>query len=141
MVFQPRADLQNQAIGWLPKGCSSYGSGMVVRFSRIWVSVSSGESRFRRAGGDPTLVADDNLHPSGKVYTPWGDTIVPLAELALLKEETPWRLVPCRPMTLWFSPFLRQFWSCCSHFLFSSVRSEERRVGKECCPCWWLYHQ
>ena len=53
--------------------------------------------------GDPTLVADDNLHPSGKVYTPWGDTIVPLAELALLKEETPWRLVPCRPMTLWCS--------------------------------------
>ncbi len=37
----------------------------------------------------PTLVADDNLHPSGKVYTPWADTIVPLAELALLKEETP----------------------------------------------------
>ncbi len=34
-------------------------------------------------------VADDNLHPSGKVYTPWADTIVPLAEMALLKEETP----------------------------------------------------
>jgi hypothetical protein len=33
MVFQARANLQNQAIGWLPKGCSSYGSGMVVRFS------------------------------------------------------------------------------------------------------------
>ncbi len=30
-------------------------------------------------------VANDNLHPSGKVYTPWADTIVPLAELALLK--------------------------------------------------------
>jgi len=87
-TFQPRADLQNQAIGWLLKGCSSYGSGMVVRFSRIWVSVSSGESRFRRAGGDPTLVADDNLHPSEKVYTPWADTIVPLAESALLKEKT-----------------------------------------------------
>ena len=50
-----------------------------------------------------TLVADDNLHFSGKVYTPWGDTIVPLAELALLKEETPWRLVPRKPMTLWCS--------------------------------------
>ncbi len=50
---------------------------------------SSGESRFGRAGGDPTLVADDNLHPSGKVYTPWADIIVPLAESALLKEETP----------------------------------------------------
>ncbi len=34
-------------------------------------------------------VAGDNLHPSGKVYAPWADTIVPLAELALLKEETP----------------------------------------------------
>ena len=27
--------------------------------------------------------------PSGKLYTPWADTIVPLAESALLKEETP----------------------------------------------------
>ncbi len=34
-------------------------------------------------------VADDNLHPSGKVYTPWAGTIVPLAESALLKDETP----------------------------------------------------
>ena len=34
-------------------------------------------------------VADDNLHPSGKVHTSWVDTIVPLAESALLKEETP----------------------------------------------------
>ncbi len=28
-------------------------------------------------------------HPSGKVVTPWAGTIVPLAESALLKEETP----------------------------------------------------
>ncbi len=34
-------------------------------------------------------VVDDNLHPSGKVHTPWVDTIVPLAESGLLKEETP----------------------------------------------------
>ena len=34
-------------------------------------------------------VVDDNLHPSGKVHTPWVDTIVPLAESALLKEKTP----------------------------------------------------
>ena len=86
MVFQASAELRNQAIGWLPKGRSSYGSGMVVRFSRIWIS--SGEFRFRLAGGDPTLVADDNLHPSGKVYTLWAYTIVPLAESDLLKEET-----------------------------------------------------
>ena len=44
---------------------------------------------FRRAGGDPILVADDNLHPSGKVHTPWADTNVPLVKSALLKEETP----------------------------------------------------
>ncbi len=35
-----------------------------------------------------TLAADDDLHPSEKVYTPWADTIVPLTESALLKEET-----------------------------------------------------
>ena len=84
MVFQERADLQHQVIGWLPKGCSSYGSGMVVRFSRIWIS--SGEFRFRLAGGDPTLVAGDSLHLSENVYTLCPDTIVPLAESALLKE-------------------------------------------------------
>ena len=44
---------------------------------------------FRRAGGDPSMMADDNLHPFGKVHTPWADTIVPLAKSALLKEATP----------------------------------------------------
>ncbi len=39
-------------------------------------------------GRRATLAADDNLHPSEKVYTPWADTIVPVAESALLKEET-----------------------------------------------------
>ena len=39
-------------------------------------------------GCPATLAADDNLHPSEKVYTPWADTIVPLAESALLKEKT-----------------------------------------------------
>ena len=34
------------------------------------------------------LAADANLHPSEKVYTPWAGTIVRLAKLALLKEET-----------------------------------------------------
>jgi hypothetical protein len=33
MNFQTRADLQNQAIGWLRKGCSSPDDGTVVRFS------------------------------------------------------------------------------------------------------------
>ena len=35
-----------------------------------------------------TLAAGDNLHPFEKVYTPWANTIVPLAESALLIEET-----------------------------------------------------
>ncbi len=34
-------------------------------------------------------VVDDYLHPSGKVHAPWVDTIVSLAESAVLKEETP----------------------------------------------------
>ena len=76
------------------KGYSFLCGGTVVRFSSIWMlsgegrpKWSSGKSRFRRAGGDPTLVADDSLHPSGKMYTPWADAIVPLAELALIKAE------------------------------------------------------
>ena len=32
------------------------------------------------AGHPATLAAEDNHHPSDKVYTPWADTIVPLAE-------------------------------------------------------------
>ncbi len=34
-------------------------------------------------------VVDDNLHSSGKVHTPWVDTIVSLADSALLKVGTP----------------------------------------------------
>ncbi len=41
MAFQTRTDLQNQAIGWLRKGCRSLGGGTVVRFPRFWMS--SGE--------------------------------------------------------------------------------------------------
>ncbi len=33
-------------------------------------------------------VVDDDPRPSGKVRTPWVDTIVPLAESTFLKEET-----------------------------------------------------
>ncbi len=32
MAYPTRADLQNQAIGWLRKGCSYLGGGTVVRF-------------------------------------------------------------------------------------------------------------
>ena len=49
---------------------------------------SPGKSRFGRVGGDQTLVADNNLHPSRKVFTLWANTIVPLAESALLQEGT-----------------------------------------------------
>ncbi len=52
MAFQPRADLQNQAIGWLRKGCSSLGSGKVVRFPQIWMS--SGECRIKDLWYKPT---------------------------------------------------------------------------------------
>ena len=40
-----RTDLQNQAVGWLPKGCRSLGRGTVIRFPRIWVS--SGKCRIK----------------------------------------------------------------------------------------------
>ncbi len=36
MAFQARADHQNHAIGWLPRGYSSLGGGTDVRFPRIW---------------------------------------------------------------------------------------------------------
>ena len=95
MVFWIKANLQDQAIGWLPDGHISHGGGMVVRFYRIRMlseecrlKWSSGESRFGRVGGDQTLVADNNLHPSRNVFTLWANTIVPLAESALLKEGT-----------------------------------------------------
>ena len=42
----------------------------------------------RRAAADPTLVAEDKLHPSGKMYTIWADTIAPVAESVLTEEET-----------------------------------------------------
>ncbi len=45
MAFQTTTDLQNQAIGWLRKGCRSLGGGTVVRFPRFWMS--SGECRLR----------------------------------------------------------------------------------------------
>ena len=43
---------------------------------------------FATVGRLATLAANGTLHPYEKVYTPWADTIVPLAESALLKEVT-----------------------------------------------------
>ena len=45
MAFQTRAYLQNHAIGWLQRGCSSLGGGTVVRFPGTWMA--SGECRLR----------------------------------------------------------------------------------------------
>ncbi len=50
MAFQARADVQNQAIGWLRKGCRSLGGGTVVRFPRIWMV--SGECRLKEHSED-----------------------------------------------------------------------------------------
>ena len=95
MVFPIKANLQDLAVGWLLGARISHGGGMVVRFPRIWMlsgecrlKWSSGKFRFERAGGDQTLVADNNLHPSRKMFALWANTIVPLAEPALLKEGT-----------------------------------------------------
>lgn len=37
----------------------------------------------RRAADDPTLLASDQLHPSGRMYTAWVDLILPEAEASL----------------------------------------------------------
>ena len=45
MAFRTKADLQNQAIGWLRKGYSSLGGGTVVSSLQTWRP--SGECRFK----------------------------------------------------------------------------------------------
>ena len=37
----------------------------------------------RKAGTDPTLLADDGLHPSGKMYEEWTDLVLPVARAIL----------------------------------------------------------
>ena len=59
-----RTDLQNQAVGWLPKGCRSLGRGTVVRFPRIWMS--SGECWFKESEqllSGEFGICDRALHP------------------------------------------------------------------------------
>ena len=46
MAFRRSADLQNQALGWLQRGASSFGGGTVVRFPRTLMS--SRECRLRK---------------------------------------------------------------------------------------------
>ncbi len=50
MAFQTRADLQNQAIGWLQRGYTSLGGGTVVQFPPSWMS--SGECRLKKRRGE-----------------------------------------------------------------------------------------
>jgi lysophospholipase L1-like esterase len=37
----------------------------------------------RRAAEDPSLIAGDGLHPSGKMYAEWVELILPVAEQIL----------------------------------------------------------
>ena len=43
----------------------------------------------RQAAHDMALIADDDLHPSGKMYALWVAAIVPFAEAILTGDETP----------------------------------------------------
>ncbi len=67
--------------------------GFLASTGRLGMFAAISISRCVRPPFYPRLirrqVADDNLHPSGKMHTPWADTIVPLVKSALLKEETP----------------------------------------------------
>jgi hypothetical protein len=69
-----------------------HGGTILPNLNGIWgeggQKWSPGNARFKRTGGDPILVADDNLHPSVKVYTPSADTAVSLDKPAVLKERT-----------------------------------------------------
>ncbi len=64
--------------------------GFLASTGRLSMFAAISVSHCERPPFYPRLIwrqaADDNLHPSGKVHTPWVDTIVPLAESALLKE-------------------------------------------------------
>jgi hypothetical protein len=39
----------------------------------------------RKAADDVSLVADDGLHPSGKMYSQWVEHVLPIARNALAK--------------------------------------------------------
>jgi lysophospholipase L1-like esterase len=42
----------------------------------------------RRVGGDPSFLAADGLHPSGKMYARWAERVLPVA-LSILMENFP----------------------------------------------------
>ena len=66
--------------------------GFLASAGRLGMFAAISVSRCVRPPFHPRLIwrqmADDNLHPSGNVPTPWADTIVPLVKSALLKEKT-----------------------------------------------------
>jgi lysophospholipase L1-like esterase len=62
-------------------------------FNRVnWEETSTAGANYvdvtpisRKAGKDPTLLADDGLHPSGRMYGAWAETVLPVAMAAVLK--------------------------------------------------------
>jgi lysophospholipase L1-like esterase len=53
-----------------------------VKAGARWVDITPIS---RRAASDPSLVAPDGLHPSGRMYKEWVDVILPIARDALKK--------------------------------------------------------
>jgi len=51
-----------------------------VRAGAAFVDITPGS---RKAADDPSLVADDGLHPSGKMYRQWAEQILPVAQKAV----------------------------------------------------------
>jgi lysophospholipase L1-like esterase len=51
-----------------------------LRVGACYVEITAAS---RRAGEDPSLLARDGLHPSGKMYTQWAEAAFPIAAAAL----------------------------------------------------------
>jgi lysophospholipase L1-like esterase len=51
-----------------------------LRVGARYVAITEGS---RRAGEDPSLLARDGLHPSGKMYAQWAEAALPAAAAAL----------------------------------------------------------
>ncbi|MGB8644890.1 MAG: SGNH/GDSL hydrolase family protein [Anaerolineae bacterium] len=52
------------------------------RLGIAFVDITPGS---RQAGNDPTLIASDGLHPSGKMYAEWARLALPVARAALTR--------------------------------------------------------
>ena len=49
-----------------------------------WIDITSTS---RRIGSEPSMIANDQLHPSAKQYTVWVDLIIPTVQRILLGED------------------------------------------------------